>query len=390
MCLAQLIRTIWQSSWSGPVFGFAFVAAICGFAYLAGARQRDSGVTPDGLYIDPKYLDFGEVWEQEGLKLTLPVVNRSREPIDLQPHSDACACLSVSPSRLYLQPGDRGELQLSIDLTGKETQAVSFSRREEGSTSRLLSTSDSTRRRMTIPLVLSTTPPYYRAQKSLVGIVTSPIHLSARRCWLGEFLNQNGAERATEIQARPYDSAQTLTAHSDLDFVFVAIIRDRLSITVRPREGMKPGPFQGTIRLVAVLPNGRALPPVPVRIEGTIVSDLQLTPESIPLGPKNLGTMAEESVTIRSRSKRAIRSISCQHASDTLTIQSRLIEQGEAAIVDLKVHCQKASHQSMAVIVRATDGGGTERVATLLVTYYGLGPAAGAQEKDIHTKVSSK
>ena len=73
----RLCQHVWRSNWSGPVFGFGFLAIVCGFAYLAGARQRDSGVTPDGLYIDPKYLDFGEVWEQEAFEWTLLIENRA-------------------------------------------------------------------------------------------------------------------------------------------------------------------------------------------------------------------------------------------------------------------------------------------------------------------------
>lgn len=102
----------------------------CSFALLAvlGVRvasppqlDRSQKATPIpspgqfGLVIATKYLNFGEVWEDERFPWTLPIENRSSKEVRLELRS-SCNCLATVPSSLTIPAGEQRDIVLTMDL----------------------------------------------------------------------------------------------------------------------------------------------------------------------------------------------------------------------------------------------------------------------------------
>jgi len=309
MRLAQLIRTIWQSSWSGPVLGFAFVAVICGFAYLAGARQRDSGVTPDGLYIDPKYLDFGEVWEQEEFVRRMSIQNRTPADVEIIGFASSCPTLRIEPASLLVPANGSADIRLRMNLLGDlDLAGCGAGRPPEGSGRRSQHSSDvdrGVRSIRLVPRIADGSSP--RHAWDLRTRVRSAFKPSARSVDFGERLIRGEPFECATVELSPTIPLQDVRADCDSATALVAVSTQagRFNLTIRPRDSLAPGPFSFCVQLRAINDGGEALPPVPLPVQGTVMEDVQAYPRAIVLGGKYVGAEIQEAVTLRSLTGKA-------------------------------------------------------------------------------------
>jgi hypothetical protein len=133
MKLGQVCKHLWHSEWPARTAGLLFLVAVCAGAYWLGVDHRRSGITPDGLYIDPKYLDFGEVWEQERFEWTLPIENRAKVDAEISHFLASYQCLDLRPARLVVPAGESRNLMLKLDLTWNMEVGAKGGPRPEGS-----------------------------------------------------------------------------------------------------------------------------------------------------------------------------------------------------------------------------------------------------------------
>jgi hypothetical protein len=100
-------------------------AAIAGT--WAGKRSRGTQLAPPvaqlGLVIDPEHLDFGEVWEDPGFGVRLPVRNVTSRAIRVERFETGCDCRPVEPNSLTIPPGETREVRLIPDR-GKRSPAL--------------------------------------------------------------------------------------------------------------------------------------------------------------------------------------------------------------------------------------------------------------------------
>lgn len=89
------------------------LAAACAVAYYAGTQKPKTLQWP--LAIDPQHLDFGEVWLRPRLVWTVPVQNRSDQPVTVGSVTVSC-CDAVEPGSFVVPPHESVLVRMSINL----------------------------------------------------------------------------------------------------------------------------------------------------------------------------------------------------------------------------------------------------------------------------------
>ena len=73
------------------------------------------------LTVDPRYLDFGEVWETDKFEWPIIVENRGTETQVVTKVNGSCTCLSITPSEFTLAPGQKLKVQAVLKLRGRSS-----------------------------------------------------------------------------------------------------------------------------------------------------------------------------------------------------------------------------------------------------------------------------
>lgn len=89
----------------------------------ASPPPSDDGVSP--LWIDPRDLDFGLVWEDYEFRWIIPIENRGSEPFVIEEFWSSCNCSSVAPRSLTIPPGEKREIRLTLNLTSLDKHGAS-------------------------------------------------------------------------------------------------------------------------------------------------------------------------------------------------------------------------------------------------------------------------
>ncbi|MBY0232640.1 MAG: hypothetical protein K2W96_25450 [Gemmataceae bacterium] len=100
----------------------SWYAATVFFAWVHGHAPASEPPKPthfdvDGLRVPASALEFGEQWQTDEFKVTLPITNISGKPIRVEQFWPSCLCVRLLTTRLHLEPGETGEVALAIDLT---------------------------------------------------------------------------------------------------------------------------------------------------------------------------------------------------------------------------------------------------------------------------------
>src|SRR5262245_11214444 len=104
-------------TWLGRGIAFAVLVAACLWAYWLGSWRP----TPveERLYIDPKYLDFGEVWENPKFEWVLPIENPGDEDVQIVGFASSCRSLIVQPANGTVPGRGTVSFRLNFDLTSR-------------------------------------------------------------------------------------------------------------------------------------------------------------------------------------------------------------------------------------------------------------------------------
>ena len=77
--------------------------AVCAVSYVLGIFTAPA--PSEMLVIPPDSLDLGEVWEQEAFPWSLPITNRSHQPVEIADFATSCTCVSLEPSGVHATTG---------------------------------------------------------------------------------------------------------------------------------------------------------------------------------------------------------------------------------------------------------------------------------------------
>jgi hypothetical protein len=277
-----------------------------------------------GLYVEPKYLDFGEVWAVKDFKWRIPIQNISDRPVEIAEFTASCQCSLIEPSSMTIPPHSTAEVVTTIDLT----------------TGRDMEPHESTRDfRIAIhPIVAvpTSSPPGFILRGTAKDVFTP----SPRELDVGEILSQTAGKPTTirlkaatplasvtalpqpdiTIDIKPIDPNQEVEAPAESQVVssspplpaspsptLAAPTAHRLPptteflLTVTPSDQIPLGKIDRVILLQGIDAEDRKLPFFVVKLTGEIVFDVAVEPRELYAGLIEMDETYETTLTLRSR-----------------------------------------------------------------------------------------
>jgi hypothetical protein len=277
-----------------PLSLFCALAICLGAALGWGLRPSflRQGKQVAQLWIPPDALNMGTIWEDEQFKWTAPIENREATPIEVESFGTTCNCLSIEPNSFVLEPGERRELRLRINLTSqvKETGEVAVG---------LWAHVKKDDRKPGEPL---------GPEWKITGQVRRVLKFN-RRLYLGEHSELAQPLLMRTIPIEVLVPLESLSAECDLSGFTVNVERPEegkgelrlLSVTSRDL-----GAFEGTVSLHPILKGGEQLPVQRLEFEGKIVPDMEAVPPAVQVGGRVLGDTIEDVVILRSLTGREL------------------------------------------------------------------------------------
>lgn len=355
----------------------ALVAAIGGLSFCSWwfwHARSTGGPDRTGLEVEVSALDFGEVWEQEDFQWELPIYNNSAESIEIAEFGSSCGCFSVTPSSLAIPSNEFRSIRLCFDLKLNDQERRSLS---------------STPVRFTLrPKVTS------HLLRSLAWDIRGKVRSIFTELPTGlDFGDACVHGKPSPTRAFCCTSRvplETMVAESDLSAATCEVVctdddHRSFEVGVTPWSDLPVGPFDFSVRLVAVDREGNRLPAVRVEVSGEKVQDVALTPRLLVLGALRIGEAADHRVCLRSRtgqpftvspivsSESGVKVVDSGHDSDTCDASYQVLLQAAMA-----------GPQRVDVVFRIS-GGSDSYEARLPVVYHGFpGPQklhAGVREE---------
>jgi hypothetical protein len=103
--------------------GLAAVAGTLTGHCLRAAKPPPTKSANAGLRVDPKFLDFGEVWEQDRFEWNLPIQNQSSQPTIVTGLHGSCTCQSMNPLEFTIPAGGHQQIQVVLVLRSRASRA---------------------------------------------------------------------------------------------------------------------------------------------------------------------------------------------------------------------------------------------------------------------------
>ncbi len=285
--------------------------AICLGAAL-GWGLRPSFLRPSKrvvqLWIAPDALNMGTIWEDDQFTWTVPIENREPARIEVEQFGSTCNCLSIEPSSFELEPGERRQLRLRINLTSqvKETGQIAVSlwpqlKKEDRKPGEALG-----------------------PEWEIVGQVRPVLKFNRRLCYLGQHSELAQPLPVQTISIELLVPLESLSAECDLAGFTAEVTDLQDGKAVLQLASLTPraiGPFEGTVSLNPVLKGGGQLPVQRLQFEGKIVSDIEAVPPAVQVGGRVLGQAFEEVVQLRSLTGRELVRLRAEPEGDGLTVE---------------------------------------------------------------------
>jgi hypothetical protein len=283
----------WTSRRGLLLLTFAVVAAATAGTLTARWRSqtpfRTSEQQPVSLYIDPKYLDFGEVWETDRFQWRVPVHNVGMESVHILAKSRSSSCAQDLDPEILL-PGQCRELRFEFDLrpvcAAQEHRSL---------------------RAVELPLPIAIATRTHRQAWVLRGRVRSTLIVPTKLIDLGRAV-VTSAPRCREIPIRALAEVRELLVAFDERFVyadFEAIDASNWNFRVKPAWGLSVGRYDTAVELKPILTSGEAAPSIRIPVEFELIGDVQPDSPIVALGAHPVGSTVESGVSIRSFSGRS-------------------------------------------------------------------------------------
>ena len=243
------------------------------------------------LFIDPKDLDFGEVWENDSFEWSFPIANTARHPVRVTRWAASCDCLGITPDSLTLAPGESQRVSIRLDLARKGDQspiAVSFEAVLSGDLGRQQSTRTTWQVKGSVKPLLTNVPDI---SLGVTSVEAKPypsrlvqLNFSAPSCGLSATCNS------------PFVTARLLESETGRNNS--ATLELRISPTVPLGNHQYEIALRGQIRSS----NSSFRKRFPC--EMAAVQDIQLTPMQVVVAGLSPGAMRDETVSFHSVSGR--------------------------------------------------------------------------------------
>lgn len=328
------------------------VGVVFGRSLLVTPKPEVVPQTPTALFVSPERLNFGRTWESPRFAWSFPVTNRGAERLTVEGIASSCSCLSVSPSRFTLAPGETVTVTAEVDLTAKprESEDAAF---------------------VLTPLAkFASGAAHPKTQWTLSGKSRKLLTLD-RRPTLGRVsvLDQPLKPVAVTVtSAIPLDGG--IGAKSDNPNVVAKCVphptnANKFTLELTAATKLPLGPVKGTVTLT---PADRGEPNLPVAVvpfDALIVPDVECLPPAMLGGGHPVGSTFTQSVTLASLGNRPFKILSATADGAGLSVK----QVRDEFLISQK--CEQPGQQSGKVVfqVEAADG---RYAITADVTYVGI------------------
>jgi hypothetical protein len=297
---------------SAAILSYLVALEIGHFVHTSQPMSKDAQASSTTvLRVDAEHLSLGEVWESYAFNWSLPIENVSDQDVSITGFGVPCGCVAIEPRTLTIPPRKIAHISLSIDLTKQVKQE------EDNPDTGVRAFS------ITIRPVLQVATSLFQDAWTIRGRVRRAITVEPEVLDFGEVSEEGPfVPRTAWVRPRCSVSNLTATANSNQSVIVSCHHEDRgqFKVQVTPKGPLSPGKFSSHILLCAIHEDGRALPPVRLYFTGVCQEDIQLVPQSLLFGFRNIGKTAEDVVLIQSLTGQRFRVLAAESDSSDLTI----------------------------------------------------------------------
>jgi hypothetical protein len=254
-----------------------------------GSPAASQSVRKDFLSVPSAALDFGEAPASHHFQVKLPIQNIADHDIKIVDFMTHCTCTAVEPRERTIPKGQSREVTVTVDLTRGSTPADSETRAFAAA----VVPQDVNRRALATWTIhgrvfqaFACSPPILRCDDNLIRGILFPSGSVAVSC------------------LHPMDASEPLTVTCDPAYGSVRLIQGavpgkcRLEVTPKPIATRERYGFDVTIH--GRLKDSRAVTGE-LRVEARIVDEVAGYPEVVMSGATPVGSKAEQSLVLRSR-----------------------------------------------------------------------------------------
>ncbi|MCI0739715.1 MAG: hypothetical protein L0Y72_11780 [Gemmataceae bacterium] len=350
-------------STSSKVAAFLFLMASCGAAYWLTQGTQESVLPWQGLTVDSKQRDFGEVWESKTFPWRLTVYNPNSQDVEIQEFYTLCGCANVEPKTVVIPAGGKVDVRLTVDLTTAISREMDSL--EDGSASRPFVV-------QVVPKVKSAPPIRNGWQvqgrvKRVLTVVPPSVEFEGRMLRGEEFPSKTIRVRANVpldqlgVESRPSILSVAIASSENNDKTFL--------LTISPKQDCPTGPFNARIYLRPVL-NGSAIVEHIVNVAGNVGHEVESLPPALHLGVKSLGQVAEGTVVLRAVRDKTFKVQRIETSTEHLTVEA-LKNPRECYQIRLPV-VHTGHHVENVLFHIAMESSDAAFSVPVVVSYYGL------------------
>lgn len=366
--------------WLRRVLSVAILVSACAGAWWVGSFVR-SPAGGEALAVDDAALTFGEVWEDPAFVWTLPLQNPNAHDLKVVRFVSSCSCLAVEPASLVVPARQRAEVKVTLNLVYRpspiDTRDSADSRSSqlvpEGSGGKVYDFDAGLRPHPEGPQGGT----LQQAGWTIRGRVRPTFTPSPRALHFGESLVRGQAFAPKTVSVLVHVPVKSLTARCE-PALAEAVVRPvdgderRFELTVLPNSTLAFGPVAFRVLLQGSLRDGTELPPYPVRVEGTVVEDIQALPALVQFGACPLGKTVQETIILHSLHEKAFDVEKIDNGSADLEVVpgTRVLPHRKEYRLSQKI--ARAENQSGRVEFAIRTGQGESLKVAVEVKYFGM------------------
>lgn len=341
-------------------FLIAIAAAILGWQSASILKPNQgpdhTQLRRESIVIREADLNIGRQYETATYSHHFFIQNCTSSEIRIVRFETSCECAGIKPLRLTLAPGQEVKLEVSIDLR-KVGRGTKFNRSFSLWVQPILQEEDQLRPASARWVFTGTVIPVFRTEEPLVELGQSSVCDHSPRAQT--IIVSRNAPNANPPQIQCFCKDGKLTA------TVVPIGKKELSVDVEWSGRLALGEHRGQLELLA----GEGIPPYIIEVVRWVVQDTQVSPPSVQFGPRCVGDLVSETVTVNSLFGRAITLQEVKVSNPNLVVVLN-----KRSSVSFEVRCKVRTEGPNSSTVQAvvTDPHGTQEVVDIEIVWEGV------------------
>lgn len=277
--------------------GLVLAAMGCIGAFWYGLQTDEVRSLADILTVEPKFLQFGTVWEQGEFAWELPIRNQGDHQLEIVRFATSCPCVArIEPASFTILPRQTASVRVAINLVrGSETRTErdtrNFSMR-------------------IIPDLRDVRRPH--PGWVITGRTREATRFSSRQVVFWNDVVRGQTAHVESIDLTSAVPLKRLAVKLDPSVLTVEVVeippqtqREKgreFRLNVTPKNSMPSGPFSEEFVVEPIAESGEKLPSWTVKATGTMVEAIQAFPRMLEFGVVPLGEIRSALISLRSSS----------------------------------------------------------------------------------------